>query len=57
MQTRLQLSSLSRLIIGSIACALLLSACGGGGGGGTPPPGGNVTGVETPSKISVVNTK
>jgi len=34
----------------------LLASCGGGGGG-TSSQGGTPTGVETPSKVSVANTK
>jgi hypothetical protein len=35
-----------------------LASCGGGGGGGTTGnQGGTPTGVDTPSKVSVANTK
>jgi len=37
------------------ALALLLAGCSGGGGSSSSG-GGTVTGVATPSKVSVVNT-
>lgn len=56
MQTHFQFSRSSKLVFISIACALFLAACGGGGGGGTTNDNSNVTGVSTPSKVSIVNT-
>lgn len=56
MQTPFRLFPLAKLVILSIACALFLSACGGGGGSSTPAPNPNVSGVATPSKVSIVNT-
>ena len=35
----------------------VLAGCGGGGGGGTTTAQGTATGVDTPSKVSVANTK
>lgn len=37
-----------------LALALPLAACGGGGGSSTPSGGAAVTGVTTPSSVSVV---
>lgn len=42
-----------KMLFGALACALLLSACGGGGGS---TPNSAVTGVETPTKVSIANT-
>jgi uncharacterized membrane protein len=36
--------------------ALLITACSGGGSSSSDNSGGTVTGVATPSKVSVVNT-
>lgn len=54
MKSKLQLFPVAKIFVGAIACALLLSACGGGGG--SSGGGGAVTGVETPSKVSIANT-
>lgn len=56
MQTPFQLFPLAKLVIISISCALFLSACGGGGSSTPPAPNPNVSGVATPSKVSIVNT-
>lgn len=60
MQIKFKISSISRLLIGSIACAMLLSACGGGGSSSSSSTTNNnvtsVNGVKTPSKVSVANT-
>jgi ABC-type glycerol-3-phosphate transport system substrate-binding protein len=53
MRTKLQLFPVSKLFVSVIACALLLSACGGGSSSST----GTTTGVATPTKVSVANTK
>ncbi len=37
-----------------LAFVLPLAACGGGGGSSTPSGGAAVTGVTTPSSVSVV---
>lgn len=37
-----------------LALVLPLAACGGGGGSSTPSGGAAVTGVTTPSSVSVV---
>jgi hypothetical protein len=46
------LKHLSPLVLLSLLCAL--SACGGGGGSPSATGGGTVTGVTTPSSVSVV---
>lgn len=59
MQIRFQTGSISKLLIGSIACAVLLSACGGGGSSSSSSTNNNVSsvsGVKLPSKVSVANT-
>lgn len=62
MQIRFQTGSISKLLIGSIACAVLLSACGGGGSSTSSSSSNNnnnvssVSGVKLPSKVSVANT-
>jgi len=54
MKIQHKLAAISKLGIGLTALTFLLAACSGGGssGGG----GGAVSGVSTPSKVSVVNT-
>ncbi|MDO8412675.1 MAG: hypothetical protein Q7S51_02675 [Gallionellaceae bacterium] len=44
-----------KLGIGAIAFTLLLTGCGGGGSSSSSSSS-TVTGVATPSKVSVVNT-
>lgn len=44
----------SKLGIGLTALIFLLAGCSGGGGSSSS--GGSVSGVSTPSKVSVVNT-
>lgn len=59
MNIKHQLTAIAKLGIGLTAVTLLLAGCGGGGGGGggsASSSGGTVTGVATPSKVSVVNT-
>lgn len=41
-----------KMLLGALACLMLLSACGGGGGSSS----GAVSGVETPTKVSIANT-
>lgn len=48
-------SSMARLGMCFVAIVLLLTACSGGGSS-SGDSGGTVTGVATPSKVSVVNT-
>jgi len=43
-------------IIGLIALAFFITACSGGAASSSSSSGGAVTGVATPSKVSVVNT-
>lgn len=45
----------TKLGLGCAACIFFLSACSGGGTSSSSS-GGAVTGVATPSKVSVVNT-
>lgn len=45
--------SLIRLVVVP-ALAITLSACGGGGGTTTPSSGASVSGISTPSTVSVV---
>ena len=56
MDIKHRLTAIAKLGIGFTACALLLAGCGGGGSAATSTSGGTVTGVATPSKVSVVNT-
>ena len=49
-----KLSLLSKTSIVLITITLMLSACSGGAS--SSGSGGSVTGVATPSKVSVVNT-
>ena len=53
MKIQHKLAAISKLGIGLTALTFLLAACSGGGSSGG---GGAVTGVSTPSKVSVVNT-
>lgn len=66
MNIKRKFTAVAAVGIGLMACTLWLTGCNGGGGGSsaaTPPPppppsssGGTVTGVATPSKVSLVNT-
>ncbi len=55
MNIKHKLTAISKLGIGLTALTLLLAGCGGGGGS-SAAAGDTVTGVATPSKVSVVNT-
>jgi ABC-type glycerol-3-phosphate transport system substrate-binding protein len=48
-------TAFAKLGIGLTALTLLLAGCSGGGSSSSDN-GGTVTGVSTPSKVSVVNT-
>ena len=50
------LTTITKLGIGMTAIVLLLAACSGGGSSSSSGSNGTVTGVATPSKVSVVNT-
>lgn len=50
------LSTIVKLGIGLTAFTLLIAGCSGGGSSSSSAGGGTVTGVATPSKVSVVNT-
>lgn len=51
------LSTIVKLGIGLTAFTLLIAGCSGGGSSSSSNTGGGtVTGVATPSKVSVVNT-
>lgn len=52
MNTKDKFSTPSRICISLIAFFFLLAGCSGG----SSSSGGTVTGVATPSKVSVVNT-
>lgn len=62
MNIKHKLTAIAKLGIGLTALTLLLAGCGGGGSSAstatttTTTSGGTVTGVATPSKVSVVNT-
>jgi len=56
MQITSKLSAMAKLGIGLTALTLLLVGCSGGGSSSSASSGGAVTGVATPSKVSVVNT-
>lgn len=49
-------TAISKLCMGLTALTLLLAGCGGGGSSSSAAAGDTVTGVATPSKVSVVNT-
>ncbi|MDH4233561.1 MAG: hypothetical protein OEV15_00290 [Gallionella sp.] len=55
MKIKHKLTVMGKLGIGLAAITLLLAGCGGGGGS-SASSGDTVTGVATPSKVSVVNT-
>jgi len=55
MNIKHKLTVIGKLGIGLAALTLLLAGCGGGGSSSSSS-GGTVTGVATPSKVSVVNT-
>jgi hypothetical protein len=54
MNNKHKLMAIAKLCIGLTAVTILLAGCGGGGGASTSA---TVTGVATPSKVSVVNTQ
>lgn len=54
MKIKLKLISIAKLGIGLSVFAVLTAGCSGGSSSGGS--GGAVTGVATPSKVSVVNT-
>ena len=56
MKIKYKHAAIVKLGIGLAAFTLLLAGCSGGGGGLSSGGGGTVTGVATPSKVSVVNT-
>lgn len=56
MKIKHKLTAIGKLGIGLAAITLLLAGCGGGGGSSGAAAGDTVTGVATPSKVSVVNT-
>lgn len=55
MRTSSKPSALAKLFIGLSALTLSLAGCSGGSSS-SAGTGGTVTGVATPSKVSVVNT-
>lgn len=55
MNTPTRSSAVRKLGAGVIAIALLLAGCSGGAAS-SDGSGGTVTGIATPSKVSVVNT-
>jgi len=56
MKIRHKLATISKLGIGLTVITLILAACSGGGASTSSGAGGAVTGIATPSKVSVVNT-
>jgi hypothetical protein len=54
MKIQQKIKAITKLGIGITALTLLLAACSGGGS--SSGGGGAVSGVSTPSKVSVVNT-
>lgn len=57
MTIKYTLSTIVKLGIGLTAFTLLLAGCSGTDTSANGGTGGTVTGVATPSKVSVVNTK
>lgn len=57
MDIKHKLTAVAKLGIGLAAFALLLVGCSGSSSSSPAAGGGTVTGVATPSKVSVVNTK
>ncbi|HUX89061.1 MAG TPA: hypothetical protein VMV48_00030 [Gallionellaceae bacterium] len=56
MKIKHTLLTIVKLGIGLTAFTLLIAGCSGGGSSSSSAGGGTVTGVATPSKVSVVNT-
>ena len=58
MNIKHKLMAIAKLGIGLTALTLLIAGCSGGGSSSASnnAAGGTVTGVSTPSKVSVVNT-
>lgn len=56
MDIKYKLKAIAKLGIGLTAFTLLLAGCSGGSSSSSNNPNGTVTGVATPSKVSVVNT-
>jgi hypothetical protein len=56
MKIKHTLLTAAKLGIGVTAFTLLIAGCSGGGSSSSSAGGGTVTGVATPSKVSVVNT-
>lgn len=54
MSIKIKLPEIIKFGVGAAALALLLAGCSGGGSSSSSS--GTVTGVATPSKVSVVNT-
>jgi hypothetical protein len=54
MNALIYLNKITRPVAMLVVCGVLVSACSGGGSSSSS--GGAVTGVATPSKVSVVNT-
>ncbi|HUX89059.1 MAG TPA: hypothetical protein VMV48_00020 [Gallionellaceae bacterium] len=55
MKTSIKPSVLVKLCMGLTAFTVLFAGCSGGGSSSSANSGGTVTGVATPSKVSVVN--
>ena len=53
MKIQQKIKAITKLGIGITAITFLLAGCNGGGSSSS---GGSVSGVSTPSKVSVVNT-
>ena len=56
MKTITLLSAIAKTCLGLAALSLFLAGCSGGSSSSSSGSGGAVTGVATPSKVSVVNT-
>jgi hypothetical protein len=56
MKIQHKIKAITKLGIGITAITFLLAGCSGGGSSSGGGGGGSVSGVSTPSKVSVVNT-